>query len=74
MYGVPSASPAEASLTIALTTPNDDDGAVLVTITGPSVLGVEARPGLEADESQVTSNGSTTTIRTSSPSMVATTA
>jgi hypothetical protein len=56
----PSASPTEASLTIALTTPNNDDGAVLVTITGPSVLGVVARPGIEADESQVTSNGLTT--------------
>ena len=31
-----------------------------MTITGPSVLGVVARPGIEADESQVTSNGSTT--------------
>jgi hypothetical protein len=52
--------PTDVSLTIALTTPNDNDGAVLVTITGPSVLGVVARPGLEVDESQVTSNGSTT--------------
>jgi hypothetical protein len=56
----PPISPTDVALTLALTTPHDDDGAVLVTITGPSVLGVVARPGLEADESQVTSNGLTT--------------
>ena len=46
----PTQSPAEATLTINLTTPNAGDGAILFTVAGPSILGVTARPGLEMTE------------------------
>jgi hypothetical protein len=56
----PTQSPAEASLTLTLTTPNAGDEAILFTVAGPSVLGVTARPGLEMTESSSTDNGRTT--------------
>lgn len=57
----PTQSPADVSLTITLMTPNAGDGAMLFTVTGPSILGVTARPGLEMTESSSsTVNGQTT--------------
>ena len=56
----PTQSPAEATLTINLTTPNAGDGAILFTVAGPSILDVTARPGLEMTESRSTANGQTT--------------
>jgi hypothetical protein len=57
----PNRIPAEATLTLDLTTPNAGDGAVLFTITGPSILGLAARPGLEMTETGTTTeNGRTT--------------
>jgi hypothetical protein len=53
-------STGDVRLTINLTTPNNDDGAMLLAITGPSIRGVTASTGLEMDESRVTSNGATT--------------
>jgi len=57
----PSQTPAEVTLTLALTTPNAGDGAILFTISGPSILGITARPGLEmTDIGSSTENGRTT--------------
>jgi hypothetical protein len=53
-------SAVDVRLTINLTTPNNDDGAMLLAITGPSIRSVTASTGLEVDESRVTSNGATT--------------
>jgi hypothetical protein len=51
---------AQGVLTMALTTPNPDDGAILFTVTGPSVLGVTPGQGVEMMEARATSNGTTT--------------
>ena len=57
----PTQSAAEATLSINLTTPNAGDGAILFTVTGPSILGVAARQGLEMTETgSTTENGRTT--------------
>ena len=56
----PSRAPGDARVTIGLTTPNAGDGAMLFTITGPSILDVTVRPGLEMDERRTTTNGLTT--------------
>ena len=50
----------EATLSLALATPNADDGALLFTVSGPSILGVTPTAGMELVESRVTANGSTT--------------
>ena len=56
----PSPTPAEATLTLTLTTPNAGDGGILFTVTGPSILGVTARSGLEMTQRTTTANGLTT--------------
>ena len=56
----PNPTPAEATLTLTLTTPNAGDGGILFTVTGPSILGVTTRPGLELTERTTTDNGLTT--------------
>jgi len=58
--GTPNQTPAEATLTLTLTTPNAGDAGILFTITGPSILGVTARSGLEMTENTTTDNGRTT--------------
>ena len=57
----PIPTPAEATLTLTLTTPNAGDGGILFTVSGPSILGVTARQGLEMTERTTTDNGLTTT-------------
>ena len=52
--------PAEVTLTLTLTTPNAGDGGILFTVTGPSILAVTARSGLEMAERTTTDNGLTT--------------
>jgi hypothetical protein len=58
-----SASPrfvaAQGTLTIDFVTPNADDGAIVFTVTGPTILGVSASTGIELLESRATSNSST---------------
>ena len=53
-------TPAEATLTLTLTTPNAGDGGILFTVSGPSILGVTARSGLEMTQRTTTDNGLTT--------------
>lgn len=57
----PTRTPAEATLTLDLTTPNAGDGAVLFTITGPSIVRLAARPGLEITETGTTTEKGRTT-------------
>ena len=56
----PAPTPAEATLTLTLTTPNAGDAGILFTVSGPSILGVTARAGLEMAERTTTDNGVTT--------------
>jgi hypothetical protein len=56
----PDPTPAEATLTLTLTTPNAGDGGILFTVSGPSILGVTARSGLEMTQRTTTENGLTT--------------
>ena len=51
---------AQVARAIELATPNADDGAILFSVTGPSVLGVTPGPGVEMLETRATSNGATT--------------
>ena len=60
MSASPRFSAAQGTLTIDLVTPNADDGAIVFTITGPSILGVAASTGIELLESRASANGSTT--------------
>jgi hypothetical protein len=53
-------TPREATLTLTLTTPNAGDGGILFTVSGPSILGVTARSGLEMTQRTATDNGLTT--------------
>ena len=53
-------TPAEVTLTLTLTTPNAGDGGLLFTVTGPSVLAVTVRSGLEMTQRTTTDNGLTT--------------
>ena len=53
-------TPAEVTLTLTLTTPNAGDAGLLFTVTGPSILAVTARSGLEMAQRTVTENGLTT--------------
>ena len=41
-------------------TPNAGDGGILFTVSGPSILGVAARSGLEMTQRTTTDNGLTT--------------
>ena len=50
-------TPAEVTLTLTLTTPNAGDGGMLFTVSGPSILGVTVRSGLEMTERTTTDNG-----------------
>ena len=50
----------QATLSLTLATPNADDGAILFTVSGPSILGVTPAAGVELVESRATANGSTT--------------
>jgi hypothetical protein len=50
----------QGARTMELSTPNADDGAILFTVTGPSVLGVTPETGVEMLETRATSNGATT--------------
>ena len=59
-------TPEQGTLTINLATPNADDGIMLLTVTGPSVLGIAPAPGLELLETQSTAgspNTSTVLVR-----------
>ena len=56
----PTPTPAEVTLTLTLTTPNAGDGGIVFTVSGPSILGVTARSGLEMTERTATDNGLTT--------------
>jgi hypothetical protein len=56
----PNPTPTEATLTLTLTTPNAGDGGILFTVSGPSILGVTARSGLEMTQRTTTDNGLTT--------------
>jgi hypothetical protein len=56
----PNPTPAEVTLTLTLTTPNAGDGGILFTVSGPSILAVTARSGLEMTERTTTDNGFTT--------------
>jgi hypothetical protein len=56
----PTPTPVEATLTLTRTTPNAGDEGILFTVTGPSILGVTARSGLELTQRTTTDNGSTT--------------
>ena len=56
----PTPTPAEVTLTLTLTTPNAGDGGIVFTVSGPSILGVTARSGLEMTERTTTDNGLTT--------------
>ena len=53
-------TPADVTLTLTLTTPNAGDGGILFTVSGPSILGVTARSGLEMTQRTTTDNGLTT--------------
>jgi len=53
-------TPAEVTLTLTLTTPNAGDGGLLFTVTGPSILAVTVRSGLEMTQRTTTDNGLTT--------------
>jgi hypothetical protein len=59
-----SASPrfavAQGALTIDLVAPSADDGAVMFTLSGPSIVGVTPPVGVELLESRVSASGSTT--------------
>ena len=57
----PTPTPTEATLTLTLSTPNAGDGGILFTVTGPSILGVTPRSGLEMTQRTTTDNGLTTT-------------
>jgi hypothetical protein len=48
------------SLNLSLATPNADDGAMVFTISGPSINGITPATGVELVESRVTANGTTT--------------
>ena len=50
----------QATVSVTLATPNADDGAVLFTVSGPSILGVTPASGMELVESRATANGATT--------------
>lgn len=50
----------QGTLTVALTTPNADDGAVMFDISGPTILGIAPAEGIELVESRYTLNGWTT--------------
>jgi hypothetical protein len=50
----------DATVSLALATPNADDGALLFTVSGPSILGVTPAAGVELAESRATANGATT--------------
>ena len=56
----PTPTPTEVTLTLTLTTPNAGDGGIVFTVSGPSILGVTARSGLEMTERTTTDNGLTT--------------
>ena len=58
----PSETPtaAEVTLTLRLTAPNVGDGGIVFTVSGPSLLGVTARSGLEMTERTASGNGLTT--------------
>ena len=60
MSASPRFTAAQSTLTIDLVTPNADDGAIVFSITGPSILGVSASAGIELLESRASSGGSTT--------------
>jgi len=53
-------TPAEVTLALTLTTPNAGDGGLLFTVTGPSILAVTVRSGLEMTQRTTTDNGLTT--------------
>jgi hypothetical protein len=48
------------SLNVSLATPNADDGAIVFTISGPSINGFTPAAGVELVESRVTASGTTT--------------
>jgi Divergent InlB B-repeat domain len=50
----------QGELTVELTTPNADDGAILFVVSGPSVLAVTPAVGVEMLENRTTANGTTT--------------
>jgi hypothetical protein len=50
----------QGELTVELTTPNADDGAILFVVSGPSVLGITPAAGVEMLENRTTANGTTT--------------
>jgi hypothetical protein len=50
----------QGELTVELTTPNADDGAILFVVSGPSVLAVTPTAGVEMLENRTTANGTTT--------------
>ena len=50
----------QATMSLTLTTPNADDGAVIVTVAGPSIFGITPAAGVELAESRATANGVTT--------------
>ena len=56
----PTPTPTEVTLTLTLTTPNVGDGGIVFTVSGPSILGVTARSGLEMTERTTADNGLTT--------------
>jgi len=53
-------TPTEATLILTLSTPNAGDGGILFTVSGPSILGVTARSGLEITQRTTTDTGLTT--------------
>ena len=56
----PQQTPEQGTLTVNLATPNADDGIMLFTVTGPSILGVTAPAGLEILEAETTPGSPTT--------------
>ena len=56
----PRFAPLQGTVSLALTTPNADDGALIFTVAGPSILGVTPATGLELIESRATASGVTT--------------
>jgi len=49
-----------ATLSMTLTTPNADDGGIVFTVSGPSILGVTPAAGVDLIETHTTSGGTTT--------------
>ena len=49
-----------ATLSMTLTTPNADDGGVVFTVSGPSILSVTPAVGVDLLETRTTSGGTTT--------------